>query len=190
MKRNFIGSQNIGGVLLPYENALIYYVYGRVTLNVEYFLFILPSIFYFYHHAIEISLKTALSLKNIEYPTKGMKGHRIYDLLLLMINNGSFSERINNIQNKSEMMNTLSEMDNSYMNNKYNYPGYQISRLSLRDDMDELIFVLFEEINSILKTKTPKHALAILNIPKSVEQVFLLGLKKPFSYKIISALED
>jgi hypothetical protein len=76
-------------------------------------------------------------------------------------------------------------MDNSYLKNKYEYPGYNLVGVRFVELIDEIIFTLFEEINFILKSKEPKHALAILHVPESVEKVFLHNLKKPFHYTVI-----
>jgi hypothetical protein len=188
-KNIFIGNQNVGGILLPYENALIYYVYGRTCLNSEGFLSLLPSIFHFFHHSIEVSIKTALQLKGITYPNRSMEGHRIYGLFLIAIKSKSFSKRFNDLDDNSEIKDVLKVMDNSYMNNKYDYPGYMIN-LPLLDCIDEIIFVLFEEINFMLGAKKPKHALAKLYIPEPVEKSFLHKLKMPFTYTILNIRED
>lgn len=187
MNKKIIGNIDIGDPVIVYENALLCYLYGRVSLSTDWFLFILPSIFYFFHHAIEISIKTLLTLKNIKYPSSGSKGHKIYQLLILAVESSLFSNNVNDLLKNKDLVDILENMDNSYLNNKYAFPGYQID-IPLRDLIDEIIFTLFQEINLILATKIPKHAPAKLYVPKCVEENFLYKLKKPFSYTVLDKI--
>lgn len=172
---------------LVYENGLLQYVYGRVTLNTNWFLFLLPSIFFNFHHAIEISIKTLLKVKNISYPDSGQKGHKIYDLLELAVNSGVFSKEINDLIKNQELVVVLKEMDKSYLTNKYNYAGFNLQGINLRGLVDDIILTIFKEVNSILEAKIPKHALAVLNVPASSEAGFLykFDLNKISSYTVL-----
>ena len=183
MRQKIIGS-NSGYSILAYENALIFYVYGRVTLNTDSFLWLLPSVFYFFHHAIEVSIKTLLRLKDVAYPDSGYAGHRIYSLLRIAIKNNIFPKDIDDKLQQEELVELLKVMDGSYLKNKYAYPGYDLGGVHLIDIVDEIIFALFEEINLILKLKIPKHAPANIYVPEPVEKIFLHNLKKPFPYTV------
>jgi hypothetical protein len=183
MNKVIIGSNKYKDEILAYENALLYYVYGRVTFNTEWFLFLLPSIFYFFHHAIEISIKTLLTLRSIKYPANGSKGHQIYKLLCIAVNSGKFSNNVDDLLKDNDLIDLLKNMDASYLKNKYGYPGYQLNGVKLLDLVDKIIIALFEEINPILKSNN--HALANLNVPECIEQVFLHGLYKPITYTAI-----
>lgn len=185
MNKIIIGN-NTKNQILAYENALLYYVYGRVTLNTDCFLFLLPSVFYFFHHALEISIKTLLKLKNINYPTSGQNGHKIYKLLLLETKSKCISDLIKN----PKLVDLLKAMDRSYLKNKYEYSGYNLIGVRFVELIDELILTLFQEINSILKSKKPKHTLAILYVPESVEEMFLYKLKKSVTYTVLSFRKD
>ena len=189
MSKVIIGSNN-ESFIAAYENALLYYVYGRVTLNTDWFLFLLPSIFYFFHHSVEVSIKTLLTLGNIKYPDRGQNGHKTCVLLLLAANSGSFSKNISNLIKNQDLLDLLKAMDDSYLKNKYEYPGYNLRGVRFVELIDEIIFIFFEEINSVLKSKVPPHALATLNVPSSVEKMFLHKLKKPFSYTALGFRED
>ncbi len=179
MIKLFIGDKDWGNPLLPYENALLYYVYGRVTLNTVWSLFLLPSVFYFYHHSIEISLKTLLKLKDLPHPIKGLEGHNILNLLNSAVDSKLFSLEVNNLIKNEDLILLLTEMDKSYMNNKYKFCGYNIN-FPLRHTVDEVISVIFREINFIMSQKTPPHALAKLYVPEPVEEAFLKDLKVSF----------
>jgi hypothetical protein len=182
MNKILIGNNKYLGVS-AYENSLLSYVYGRATLSYEWSLFLLPYVFYSFHHAIEISIKTLLKLKGIKFPNYGQLGHKTYNLLSIAVGSDSFSKEINNLiadQNIAEFLNAL---DDSYLKNKYEYPGYSINGISIRDTIDKIIFAILKEINLILESKIPKHVLANLYVPEEVEKAFLCGLKiKPITY--------
>lgn len=189
VKKLFIGEKKDSkgwGTLLPYENALLYYVYGRFTYGTDWFLFLLPSVFYFYHHSIELSLKTLLKLKKIDYSTKPKKGHCTSYLLKLVIDSGCYSDEVNQLGNDEDLMLLLTEMDRSYTNNKYEFVGYNVS-FPLRDVVDKIISTIFREVNLIMSQKKPPHALAILYVPEEVEKAFLKDLQVLFgSYHVLS----
>lgn len=174
---------------LSYENALLSYAYGRVTLNTEWFLFLLPSIFYYFHHSIEVSIKTLLRLKDIKYSTRNQDGgHTICLLLKKVVDSGLYSDSVNQLLLNSDLMSLLKAMDNSYTDHKYEYPGYDLKEVPLRDLVDNIIFIIFQEVNKILKDK--KYALALLYIPKIMEESFLYKLNNPISYCVLENRDD
>jgi hypothetical protein len=185
MSKVIIGNNN-SDYVLTYENALLCYVYGRVNLNTNWFLFLLPSVFYLFHHAIEVSIKTLLELKNIKYP-HGQDGHRTLLLLNSAVSSNFFSKNVNGLLGNQELTELLKAMDDSYLKNKYSYPGYSLIGVRLRELVDEVIFILFEEVNFILKSK--KHALAVLHVPEPVERMFLHKLGKQFHYTVLELRE-
>lgn len=185
MNKILIGN-NKNLIVLAYENSLLSYVYGRVTLSCEYSIFLLPYIFYSFHYAVEISIKTLLRLKGITFPNYGQKGHKTYILLNLAVNSGLFSKEINNLITDPDIAEFLNAIDNSYLKNKYEYPGYSINGIPIRDTMDKVIFTILKEINLILESKVPKHVLVNLYVPEEIEKAFLCGLKiKPITYTIL-----
>ena len=187
MNKLIIGN-NTGLPVLAYGNGLLCYVYGRVTLNTDWFLFLLPSIFYLFHQAIEVSIKTLLKIKGVQYPDRGMKGHRLYPLLQRTVGCKLFSKSVNDLLSNKDLVELLQAMDTSYTSNKYEFPGYNLVDVPLRELVDDMIYILFEEINLILKSKN--HALAVLNVPESVEKMFLHKLQKPFSYTVLGLRAD
>jgi|AntRauTorckE6833_2_1112554.scaffolds.fasta_scaffold70850_1 HEPN domain-containing protein len=189
MNKLFIGETDWGSPLLPYENALLYYVYGRVTLNTVWFLFLLPSIFYFFHHSIEVSFKTLLKLKNVPYPTRGLGGHNISNLLKIIVDSQLFSPEVNELTNSEDLAELLTAMDKSYMNNKYSFCGYNIN-FPLREVVDMTISVIFREINSIMEQKTPPHASAKLYVTEPIEEAFLKDLKALFGEYHINSIRE
>lgn len=173
-------------IVLAYENSLLSYVYGRVTLSCEYSIFLLPYVFYSFHYTVEISIKTLLKLKGITFPNHGQQGHKTYNLLNLAVNSGSFPKEINNLITDQNIIEFLNAIDNSYLKNKYEYPGYSINGISIRDTMDRIIFTILKEINLILESKIPKHVLVNLYVPEEVEKAFLRDLKiKPITYTVL-----
>ncbi len=184
MNKILIGQDNIGGSGLPYENALICYVYGRATLNTDGFVFLLPSIFLLFHQAIEVSVKTLLEMKGVPYPNRGMEGHKTYLLLQTAVNSNLFSKNINELLSNTDLIKLLQAMDASYLNNKYEYPGYSLVGVPLRELVDTIIYAFFEEIN--LEFGSKKHALAYLNVPGAIEKLFQYKLAKPFLYRILN----
>lgn len=189
MKKLYIG-KNSDSPVLAYENALTCYVYGRVSFNTQCFLFLLPSTFYLFHHSIEVSIKTLLRLKDIKYPYDlGVRdGHKTRLLLSKVVDSKLYSEAINQLLNDDSLIKLLEVMDNSYMDNKYEYPGYSLSSVPIRDLVDNLIYTIFVEINSILESK--KHVLAVLNVPISVEKTFLYKLNTKISYCVLESRND
>lgn len=173
---------------MPYENALLCYVYGRATLNTDDFLFLLPSIFLLFHQAIEVSIKTLLEIKGVPYPNRGMRGHETYLLLQTAVNSNLFSKNINELLANVGLVELLQAMDASYLNNKYEYPGYLLVGVPLRELVDNIIYAFFEEIN--LEFVSRKHALAYLNVPESIEKLFQHKLAKSFSYRVLNPRAD
>lgn len=188
MSKIHIGKQGTNSPILAYNNALLCYVYGRVTLNSQSFLFLLPSIFYLFHQAIEVSIKTLLKINDVKYYDKGMAGHRLYPLLKQAVESRLYSERINDLIKNKELIELLKAMDDSYLSNKYDYAGYSLIGIPLRDLVDNIVCSFFEEINLILKSKN--HALAVIHVPVDVEQTFLLNLKTPITYCVIWSCKD
>jgi len=187
MNQIYIGNSKDHPVL-AYENALLCYVYGRVTLNTEGFLFLLPSTLYLFHQAVEISIKTLFRIKNFPYKNYGPEGHKIHSLLTTAVGSKLFSERLNYLLNNKDLIEILKAMDTTYLGNKYEYPEYNLIGVPLRDSMDDIIYIIFEEVNLILKSNN--HALAVLNVPESCEKLFLHKLKHPISYCALRSRED
>lgn len=102
----------------PYENALLGYVYGRVTLNLEDSIFLLPASFHYLHHAIEVSIKTLLGLKKIGY-SYGMKGHETCYLLEIACSSKRFSTEVCILLENNDRLLLLKVLDESYVDIKY-----------------------------------------------------------------------
>ena len=144
------------------------YVLARTALNCPECIFIFtPTAIHLIHHSIETFIKAFLVHENIKYPY-GNQGHNLVDLLKLGYEKSVNLFFLKKIIDRNDFTNLLNVLDQSYNENRYSFPGYSIKSESLRDLIDELVFIFIENIYELANKKQKvTEQLRYISVPKS-----------------------
>lgn len=151
------------------------FVLARTAFNLPSGMFtFLPTSFFLMHHSIEVLIKAFLIFENIAYDYSKY-GHRLVKLLKIGIEN---SERLSffnyEILNRKDFKDLLDILEQSYIKNKYSFPGYYVSYDEVRDLFDELIYIFIEHFYKLRSTnERVSEQLRQIDVPVQLLQLMV-----------------
>lgn len=150
------------------------FVLARTAINHTMCMFsFFPTAIHLMHHSIEVFIKVFLVHENIEY-NFGRSGHKLIDLLEIGYSESSnLSFFQDKILCRADFVDVLKELDKSYTDNKYSFPGYSIKSVSLNDLFDELTFTFLGEFCKLSNVEG-----------KALEQLKKIDVPESFLYQM------
>jgi len=168
------------------------FVLARISFNLPSAMFtFLPTSFLLIHHSIEVFIKAFLEYEKIIYP-HGKQGHELINLLKKGTENSKMLAFFNTeILNRKDFKDLLNVLDQSYLKNKYSFPGYYISNATMvRDLLDEIIYIFIKYYCKLYFTKERLNErfleqLRSIDVPEQLLSLMEYKQKQEFIFCVI-----